>query len=50
MMDKENEYKKALDFLKRYSDSLSTPSNTRGYSAGLAERESAKKLMIIFCS
>lgn len=42
-MDKENEYKKVLSFLKRWTKSPSTPSYTRGYSAGNGDKEPAKK-------
>ncbi|PFP29429.1 hypothetical protein COJ96_11030 [Bacillus sp. AFS073361] len=43
MLDKEKEYKNAFYFLKRWSKSPLTPSYTRGYSAGLADKEPAQK-------
>lgn len=42
-MDKEKEYKKVFDVLKRMSKSPLTQSYTRGYSAGLGDRKPAKK-------
>jgi hypothetical protein len=41
-MDKEKEYRKVFYFLKRWAKSPLTYTYTRGYSAGLADREPAK--------
>lgn len=43
MIDREKEYRKAFYFLKRCSKSPLTPSYTRSYSAGLGDREPARK-------
>lgn len=43
MINKEKEYKEAFKCIKRFSKSPSTPSYTRGYSAGNADKEPASK-------
>lgn len=44
MIDREKEFKNAFYFLKRWAKSPLTPSYTRSYSAGNADREPAKKV------
>lgn len=43
MFNEEKEYKNAFKFIKRWCKSPSTPSYTKGYSAGNADREPAAK-------
>ncbi|WP_177167149.1 hypothetical protein [Salinibacillus kushneri] len=43
LVDREKEFRNAFYFLKRQSKSPLTPSYTRGYSRGLADRKPAKK-------
>ncbi|MCA1213861.1 hypothetical protein LC728_05625 [Bacillus amyloliquefaciens] len=44
MINREKEFRNAFYFMKRYVKSPLTPSYTRGYSAGLADKEPAKKI------
>jgi hypothetical protein len=43
MIDREKEFRNAFYFLKRWAKSPLTPSYTRSYSAGNADREPARK-------
>lgn len=43
MIDREKEFRKAFYFLKRWAKSPLTPSYTRGYSAGNADKKPARK-------